>query len=148
VSAVSSQSLFQEELRELLSELDASLLDLERDSSSGESINRIFRALHTIKGSCDMFGLARAMGLLHDLESLWDKARSGLTQPSRRLLDLTFSIKDRMEHVAENVCDLDPDPELSFEMAAMAETESRAGPTPWPQTSRRKNAKWPGSTSK
>ncbi|WP_243439333.1 chemotaxis protein CheA [Fundidesulfovibrio soli] len=103
----SANELFQEEARELLQELDAALLDL--DPASGEAVNRVFRALHSLKGACDMFGLEAAVCLLHAVESLWDRVRMGQIPASGPLLDQTFAVKDRLEPVALAGTDIDPD---------------------------------------
>ncbi|WP_243312679.1 chemotaxis protein CheA [Fundidesulfovibrio agrisoli] len=112
----SPNDLFREEARELLQELDAALLDL--DPASAEAVNRVFRALHSLKGACDMFGLSASVAILHAIESQWDRVRLGLVQASRPLLDLTFAVKDRLEPVAESGADMGPGPELLEAMAA------------------------------
>ena len=112
----SPNELFREEARELLQELDAALLDL--DPASAEAVNRVFRALHSLKGACDMFGLSASVAMLHAIESQWDRVRMGLVQASRPLLDLTFAVKDRLEPVAEAGADMSPDMDLLEAMAA------------------------------
>lgn len=47
---------YREEAGELLAELETSLLDLEETPDDNDLINRVFRAMHTIKGSGAMFG--------------------------------------------------------------------------------------------
>lgn len=47
---------FQEEAREILVELESSLLELNENRGDKELVARAFRALHTIKGSGAMFG--------------------------------------------------------------------------------------------
>ena len=48
---------FLEEAREILLELESSLLALNDNRGDNELVGRAFRALHTIKGSGAMFGL-------------------------------------------------------------------------------------------
>jgi len=50
---------FKEEASELLGELEISLLELEDTPEDSELISRVFRAMHTIKGSGAMFGFTR-----------------------------------------------------------------------------------------
>ncbi len=97
-----SQLLFQEEVRELLSDIDSSLLELERNPKNAETINRVFRTVHTLKGDCDMFGLSSLVSLLHDLESIYDRVRSGAKPVDKALLDITFAIKDRVGALLES----------------------------------------------
>ena len=47
---------FREEAYELLTELESSLLELEETPDDMDIIGRVFRAMHTIKGSGAMFG--------------------------------------------------------------------------------------------
>lgn len=65
------------ESRELLQEMEDSLLSLETSVDNGELINAIFRAAHTIKGSAGLFGLDPIVNFTHVLESVLDKVRDG-----------------------------------------------------------------------
>ncbi len=47
---------YREEANELLVELETSLLELEETPEDTDLIGRVFRAMHTIKGSGAMFG--------------------------------------------------------------------------------------------
>ena len=66
---------YVEEVREHLQELENSLLNLERDGTDGEEINRIFRAAHSIKGASAYMGFERLANLTHELESLISEVR-------------------------------------------------------------------------
>ena len=48
---------FIQEARDLLEQMEGALLVLEQQPDDGESINAVFRAAHTIKGSAGIFGL-------------------------------------------------------------------------------------------
>ena len=50
---------FREEAREILADLEAALLELNENRGDTELVGRIFRGLHTIKGSGAMFGFER-----------------------------------------------------------------------------------------
>jgi two-component system chemotaxis sensor kinase CheA len=89
------RALFREEVMENLAELDGALLELEHSPGDMDTVNRIFRAVHTIKGACDMFGLADVVRLAHDLESLFDQVRTGWRRVGKALLDASFAAKDR-----------------------------------------------------
>jgi len=118
--------LFQEELRDLLAELDAALLDLDADTGAApdaEPLNRIFRALHTIKGACDMAGFHDTMALLHEVETLWDRTRTGRMPVAGPLVDLTFAVKDWLEPLAGTAQEPRPDQALLAAMCALAERD-------------------------
>ena len=50
---------FREEAREILTELESALLELNENPGDTELVSRIFRGLHTIKGSGAMFGFEK-----------------------------------------------------------------------------------------
>ncbi len=88
---------FREEAAELLGELEASLLALEGQPGDQDLINRVFRAMHTIKGSGAMFGFDDIAAFTHEVETVFDKVRNGLLQVSKTLLDLTLSARDHIK---------------------------------------------------
>ena len=57
---------YREEAGELLAELETSLLDLEETPDDDDLINRVFRAMHTIKGSGAMFGFDDIAAFTHE----------------------------------------------------------------------------------
>jgi two-component system, chemotaxis family, sensor kinase CheA len=65
------------ESREHLSEIEPDLLELEQkgDAISGELINRIFRAVHSIKGGFGFFGIEHVTKLSHAMENVMAKIR-------------------------------------------------------------------------
>src|SRR5512145_2087274 len=67
---------FTEEAFELLTELESSLLELEKSSDDADLIARIFRAMHTIKGSGAMFGFDEVASFTHDIETVYDLLRN------------------------------------------------------------------------
>ena len=52
----SNRQAYLEEAQDLLSELESALLELEERPSDQDLVDRVFRAMHTIKGSGAMFG--------------------------------------------------------------------------------------------
>ena len=68
---------FLAESAENLAQLDHDLVELERDPSDTSLLNSIFRAIHTIKGTCGFLGLARLEHVSHTAESVLDQLRSG-----------------------------------------------------------------------
>lgn len=86
--------LFVEECQELLAELETSLLELEDTPDSMDGVHRVFRALHTIKGSASMLGLEDVRELTNDLESAFDLVRAGRLECTQPLISMSFSYKD------------------------------------------------------
>ncbi len=87
---------FREEAKEILTDLEAALLELNENRNDAEVVGRIFRGLHTIKGSGSMFGFERMAAFTHDLETAFDKVRNGLLDVSSELIDLTLAALDQI----------------------------------------------------
>ncbi len=85
---------FREEARELLTELETSLLDLEKSPQDAELIGGVFRSLHTIKGSSAMFGFDNIASFIHELESAFDLVRKNKVSANKELVDLTLGARD------------------------------------------------------
>ena len=91
-----NRQAFKEEALELLGELETSLLELEEDPANDDVINRVFRAMHTIKGSGAMFGFEDIASFTHEVETVFDLARNGQISVSKELLDLTLLARDHI----------------------------------------------------
>ncbi|GAB7080314.1 chemotaxis protein CheA [Megalodesulfovibrio paquesii] len=85
---------YGEEAQELLAELEAALLELEDAPQDQPLIDRVFRALHTIKGSGAMFGFDDIATFTHDVENVFDLVRGGKLPITKELLSLTLQAKD------------------------------------------------------
>jgi two-component system chemotaxis sensor kinase CheA len=92
---------FREEAREILVELESALLELNENRGDPELVGRIFRGLHTIKGSGAMFGFERMAAFTHDLETAFDEVRNGRLAVGSELVDLTLSALDQIRAMLE-----------------------------------------------
>ena len=63
------QQTFRLEADELIGEIEAVILLVEENPEDDDAINRLFRAVHTLKGSGAMFGLTDIASFSHGLES-------------------------------------------------------------------------------
>ncbi len=95
------QETFKEEAYELLGELETALMELEDKPEDGELIGRVFRAMHTIKGSGAMFGFDAIASFTHDVETVFDHVRNGRISVSRDLIDLTLSARDHIHRLLD-----------------------------------------------
>jgi two-component system chemotaxis sensor kinase CheA len=93
---------FRDEAYDLLHELESALLELEDAPADDELVNRVFRAMHTLKGSGAMFGFDDIANFTHEVETVFDKVRSGEIEVTKPLLDLTFQAKDHVKLLLEN----------------------------------------------
>lgn len=87
---------FKEEARELLGELENSLLELEENPDNQDLISQVFRAMHTIKGSGAMFGFDDIANFIHNVETVFDLVRNGNIPVSNEIIDLTLQARDHI----------------------------------------------------
>jgi two-component system, chemotaxis family, sensor kinase CheA len=92
---------FREEAREILVDLEAALLELNENRGDMELVGRVFRALHTIKGSGAMFGFEDLAAFTHNLENAFDEVRNGRLEVGSELVDLTLSALDQIRAMLE-----------------------------------------------
>jgi two-component system chemotaxis sensor kinase CheA len=100
---------YLEEARELLTDLEASLLELEKTPDDTDLLHKIFRGLHTVKGSGAMFGFDDVAAFTHDVESVFDRVRNGLLAVDGRLLDLSLRACDHIRRLLDADADIDVD---------------------------------------
>jgi two-component system chemotaxis sensor kinase CheA len=93
---------YKEEAYELLAELETSLLAMEEAPDDAELIGRVFRALHTIKGSGAMFGFEDIAAFTHEVETVFDLVRNGRMAVTKPLVDLTLAANDRVRAMLDN----------------------------------------------
>jgi chemotaxis protein histidine kinase CheA len=65
------------ETNENLAQLDLDLVTLEKSPTERETLARVFRTLHTVKGTAGFLGLPRLQALAHAAENLLSRLRSG-----------------------------------------------------------------------
>lgn len=87
--------------RELLESLTQSLLELETNPSASETIENIFRAAHTIKGTAGMLGFSTIERLCHALENTFDRIRKGQLTPTPVLIDQLLVGWDKVRELFE-----------------------------------------------
>lgn len=105
------REIFRTEAMELLLELESAMMDLEETPDNEDLIDRVFRAMHTIKGTGAMFGFAEISALAHEAETAFDEVRRGNIPVTRDLVDLMLSTCDQIRKMVD-----DPNPDLSIKM--------------------------------
>jgi len=96
---------FTIESTELLQDMEADLLALENIEEPSETINAIFRAAHTIKGSAGLFGLEHIVRFTHVVESVLDALRSGKLTVSSELVAGLLPCCDHLNSLIRDVVD-------------------------------------------
>lgn len=82
------------ECEELLEALQDGLQVMEDGESDDETVNVVFRAVHSIKGGAGAFGLDNLVGFAHKFETAMDDVRSGKLNVDTDLLKLFFLCGD------------------------------------------------------
>lgn len=84
------------ESAEMLAELESALLALENLPVVGDDFNRLFRAVHTIKGSSSIVSADHVESFCHALEHLLVKVREDQLPLSRELIGLLLHCHDHI----------------------------------------------------
>ncbi len=109
VNADQFKQSFREEARELVVDLESALLELNENRNDLELVGRVFRALHTLKGSGSMFGFEELAAFTHNLETAFDQVRNGRLQVDSGLIDLTLAALDQIRAMVEENAAAPPD---------------------------------------
>ena len=88
---------FLTESGELLEELDADLVELESTPDDPDLLNKVFRALHTIKGSASFLALGPIVRIAHAAEDALNAARRGEVVIDREIMDLLLEAVDLLK---------------------------------------------------
>ena len=128
---------FIAEAREHLSALMDGLLALENlpKDQIPASINPLFRAMHSIKGSAGFLGLHQLEHLAHATETLLDAMRKGIVPPSAPVTDLLLRVADRLQGRVDGLpesekSDSPKDGELMDRLKEFASGKAPAAPAP------------------
>ncbi|MCG8315300.1 MAG: chemotaxis protein CheA [Pseudomonadales bacterium] len=95
--------IFYEESFEGLEDMESCLLDLDTESVDPETINTIFRAAHSIKGSSGTFGFTEITEFTHVLETLLDQIREGSRQLTQDHVDLLLQSVDCLRQMLSSL---------------------------------------------
>ncbi len=102
----SSKKDFIAEAEELIQEAERLLIEIQESYTSGinpDTINALFRTIHTIKGISGLFGFKEIADFSHAFESLLDDVRLGKIEVSGELVKFLFNNNDALKKVIEEV---------------------------------------------
>ncbi|NJL24674.1 MAG: hypothetical protein HC902_05565, partial [Calothrix sp. SM1_5_4] len=91
------------ECSELTQRVSEHLQALERGEYSADLIDSIYRDIHTIKGSSQLFGFKPIAEITHVMESSLDPIRKSGGVPERRLIQALFRCLDAVEEIVSAV---------------------------------------------
>jgi two-component system chemotaxis sensor kinase CheA len=126
------QEVFRDEASELLTELEIALLELENTPDDADLIGRVFRAMHTIKGSGAMFGFDAIARFAHEFENVFDEVRCGKLAITKPLIDLALAARDHIRTLLEDplLADAGRGNEILAELQKLLPVEKSDQPAP------------------
>lgn len=146
----SIKATFFQECEELLADLEAGLLALQAGEGDDETINAVFRAVHSVKGGAGAFGLEALVRFAHTFETTLDKVRSGSLKTDEAVLKVLLRATDVLAdlvqaaktdalvdpaRIAESSEDLEalwaPGGGVPVAVASVADTSSAADADEW-----------------
>jgi two-component system, chemotaxis family, sensor kinase CheA len=102
----SSKKEFIAEAEELIEEAQRLILEIQDTASTGlnpDTINALFRTMHTLKGISGLFGLHGITSISHSLETLMDDVRLGKIGVSPAVVGFLFKNIDILRGIVEDI---------------------------------------------
>ena len=123
---------FVTEARELLEQAGADLLAMERNTGDADTVNRLFRGIHTLKGSSGLFDVAPLTRVLHAAEDVFQAVRESKLTLTPELVDLALNVLDQVGRWVEHLDTHDTLPAEAMPIAVTLQDALRAmlGETP------------------
>jgi two-component system, chemotaxis family, sensor kinase CheA len=94
---------FLVESHENLDQLDGDLVALEQDPSDSETLARIFRCIHTVKGTCGFFGFSKLETLTHAAEGLLGRLRDGESRLTPEITSALLAALDAVREILSHI---------------------------------------------
>lgn len=116
------------ECEELLESLQDGLQSMDDGDADTETVNIVFRAVHSIKGGAGAFGLDELVKFAHKFENALDEVRAGRLEARHEALKLFFQCSDILADLVREARDEEShDPSLSTPV--LTELEALLGET-------------------
>ncbi|MCA3573699.1 MAG: Hpt domain-containing protein, partial [Aestuariivirga sp.] len=87
---------FFQECEEQLADLEHGLISMQQGDSDAETVNAVFRAVHSIKGGAGAFRLDDLVGFAHVFETALDRVRGGSLVPDAEAMKLFLRAADAL----------------------------------------------------
>lgn len=119
--------IFLDETREHIQAMNDGLLALEENPDDHDSLEKIFRAAHTLKGMSATMGFNDLAELTHAMESLLDKLRKRELAVTSDLMDLLFRCVDALATLTEEIASGVPERSSVAELIAQLHEQGGKG---------------------
>ena len=97
--------VFLDEVEEQLQILDTEILRLEKDPRNIDTIQNIFRAAHTLKGSSASMGFEKMKEYTHHLENIFEQIRQQKLNVTQALINVIFEGIDLIKLLKDAIID-------------------------------------------
>lgn len=101
--------VFLDEGREQLVLLEAGFLDMERGNQTAETMQALFRAAHTLKGSSRSMGFLSIGDLTHEMENILDDLRNNKLSVNTPIVDILLECLDALGSLVDAVAETQGD---------------------------------------
>ncbi len=91
------------EVKELLESSKKDIITLKSSQNDSETMTRLLRNLHTIKGNSRMLGFATIEKLSHAVEDIYKSVKDGQVKNSDRLVRLVFAVADKISDCVSRI---------------------------------------------
>ena len=92
---------FFDECDEALQQIEVGLTDIREGQSSDDTINAVFRGVHSVKGGAGIFGFESLVGFAHVFETVLDSLRRGSLTATPDTLDVLLSASDVLSDLVQ-----------------------------------------------
>lgn len=111
---------FLTECEELIEDVFDKLRKIEKDGFDDDHINAIYRSIHTVKGSSQLFGFSLIGKISHSMETALDPVRHKIMPLEQRLIDEIYKGMELTSRLIAGVRADGSEPNLSSEIADIA----------------------------
>jgi two-component system chemotaxis sensor kinase CheA len=113
-------SEFFAEADEIIERVNNHLARVEHEGLNAETIDSVYRDIHTLKGSAQLFGFKNIGMVAHALEACLEPVRKKKTDLTNELLDQAFKCLDLIDRLLKDPDkDLDDDPGIRMEVQTL-----------------------------
>jgi two-component system chemotaxis sensor kinase CheA len=112
----SSRKEFIAEAEDLIEESQRLILEIQDTFATGtnpDTINALFRSMHTLKGVSGLFGLQGITNISHSLEALMDDVRLGKIEVGASVVNFLFKNLDILKEIVDKLSQTDEEDDTS-----------------------------------
>lgn len=92
---------FFDECDEALQQIEVGLTDIREGNGSDDTINAVFRAVHSVKGGAGIFGFEALVGFAHVCETVLDALRRGSLTATPDIVDPLLAASDVLSDLVQ-----------------------------------------------